>query len=360
MKTLKILLVTFGTLTVLSQATIADETLEACVAPSLALSVLAQNPVDDASLASHLVTLGRCDPYQIIQDAHQVAQETFADPTQSRKYFQNCENLLKERANECSPWKGLEISQKYDVIKTMVDEIRTDYTAARQTGRTLPDLHKDITAPVVACVLMRENTLDGAVLEPMILSGYHCTIERSSDRQITRFGYDPSIGLGHMTFRTFLMMLGFKSEDFKSEDGTKTIGFSGAEKQYKYLLGTEPAVATENLPRPPLNVHMNTLQLGVDFVSTINYQGRTDLSVSDLSALELFNAKVQNPKFGLELVMRLLDENRKAYGSLYKAVRQYNGSDTKVAYANHVTACQSCLEKGKTAVEKCLSSAIGN
>lgn len=257
--------------------------------------------------------------------------------------------VAKVRTYQCehSDFKDLGFMDRYNKLEASINA----RLSKPETSRGLED-HKN----AVACIMARET----GVLEPITISYANCTPD----------GFGSDLGLGQVTMRTFLHIIGLSNAEI-----TKTVnhyfGRNGYKKK-KLILSDERAnalpVVTEVAPFNTLEYRKNPMRMYEEMADSYEFQidmtlnvlkSKKEISQND-DYLKILQAKIDNPK--LTPQQKLAAEKKlKATIAWYqqKTYENYNGSETKAKYGAAVYACKSCLDAGKKDTAHCLGLAMG-
>lgn len=257
--------------------------------------------------------------------------------------------MKKVRSYQCenSEFKDLAFLARFEQINTAVNTRLSN----PETSRGLED-HRN----AIACIMSRET----GVLEPITVSYANCTPD----------GFGSDLGLGQVTMRTFLHVIGLTNTEI-NKTVNHYFGRNGYKKK-KYILTDERAnslpIVTQVFPFNTLEYRKNPMRMYEEMADSYEFQIDMTMEVlklkkqvsQDDAYLESLRRKLENPALTAKQKTAL---QAKLDGAIawyqQKTYENYNGSDTKVTYGAKVYACKSCMDKGAKPTAYCLGLALG-
>ncbi|MCM0606017.1 MAG: hypothetical protein KA715_07995 [Xanthomonadaceae bacterium] len=258
-----------------------------------------------------------------------------------------CMKKVKTYQCENSEFKDLAFMARYEQISTAVNARLSD----PETSRGLED-HKN----AMACIMSRET----GTLEPITVSYANCTPD----------GFGSDLGLGQVTMRTFLHVIGLTNPEI-NKVVNHYFGRSGLKKK-KLILSDDRANSLPEVTRvSPFNTleyRKNPMRMYEEMADSFEFQ--IDMTMNVLKLKKAFSqddeylasirAKMENPKLTVKQKAALKKKlNNSIAWFQTKTYENYNGSDTKVKYGQSVYACKYCLDKGVKDTAHCLGLAMG-
>lgn len=224
-------------------------------------------------------------------------------PFLTRNNLRSCEKALKEHSCEHSPWRGLNVPQRYEIVRTYAESAAPS----------------DLPWELIPCIVARETTR----FEPLTLT---CDWRSSAS------------GLGQVTFSTFL------------SDGVTEIE---SLQQNRYCQADW--LAPYNCPNPSSSRVERVRQ-------ALSASRRSPAETSEMmprrsifyteTAESLFRTHyLRDPRLQVRTMVRVLQRksqyklvrNSKGDQRLRNLLHLYYGAQDTRSYTSHVMACVSCL-----------------